>query len=604
MAAQAAYHVRYGLLTSKTQKGDGHRGGQQKAFGSGEKCAYDFFCMSGHRPCAPYPLMSIPDAFSRQPGSAVFLSCLTANVMALFARKVKDFLEAPHMNSPARPKPVVLCILDGWGSGAPDEANAITKANTPNWDRLLTDCPSTDLKTCGLDVGLPEGQMGNSEVGHMNIGAGRVVMQFLPRIDEAFAKGEIKDNEALRKVISKTKESAGTVHLMGLLSDGGVHAHLNHIAGLANILKDAGVKCAVHAFTDGRDTSPTGGAAYMEAFMAQAEGVNVVTVTGRYFAMDRDNRWDRVQQAYDAIVCGKGQAEAATPLDAIQQAYDADNTDEFIPATIIGDYQGMQDGDAILFANFRSDRAREILGALINDDFDGFTREKKIKFAVAAGMVPYEQHLDAQMETLFPPLTHRNILGEVIADAGLKQLRIAETEKYPHVTFFFNAGNETPFAGEERILVPSPKVATYDLQPEMSAPEVTEKLLAAISSDQFDAVVVNFANPDMVGHSGDLAATMKAVEAVDEAVGKLHVLVMEKGGVLMVTADHGNAEQMVDPKSGGPHTAHTLNPVKFILCGAGDVSLKSGRLADIAPTMLALLKIDLPDEMTGVSLIG
>ncbi len=505
-------------------------------------------------------------------------------------------------------KPVVLCILDGWGIGDGGEYDAIASAATPNYDSMMENYPNTTLTTFGAQVGLPEGQMGNSEVGHMNIGAGRVVMQFLPRIDKAFADGDVAKDEKLVALAADLKASGKACHIAGLLSDGGVHAHMDHIAGLAEIMADQGVCVHIHAFTDGRDTPPQSGEDYMHKTLERLKGQELITLSticGRYYAMDRDKRWERVRRSYDAIVRGKGDQYSDDAVRAMQGSYKGGVTDEFVEPVILHGYKGMEEGDALIFANFRSDRAREICQALLMDDFGGFDREGgKPKLSRAIAMVEYSDELNEVMEILFPPIEHKNILGEVVSSAGLKQVRMAETEKYPHVTFFFNCGREEPYKGEERILVASPKVATYDLQPEMSAPELSEKLLGAVESDAFDMVIVNFANTDMVGHTGSVEAARKAAETVDATLGRLEPLVLSKGGVLFVTADHGNADQMFDPKTNGPHTAHTLNPVPFIVIGAGDVSLKEGKLADIAPTMLRYLGIDQPEEMDGTCLVG
>lgn len=501
--------------------------------------------------------------------------------------------------------PLVLCILDGWGIGDGGEYDAIASADTPCYDRLMANYPNTTLTTFGGAVGLPEGQMGNSEVGHMNIGAGRVVMQYLPRIDKAFAASEVATNTDIKALIKQLKSSGKACHIMGLLSDGGVHAHIDHILKLSDIVGDAGITTHIHAFTDGRDCPPESGKAFIERTEAHvSQNVSLSTITGRYYAMDRDNRWERVEQAYKAIVLGQG-ASATSGAQAMQDSYDAGTTDEFVKPIILGNYHGIQPGDAIIFANFRSDRAREILRALLNENFDGFTRQNGAPdISTAIGMVEYADDLDAGMTTLFPSIAHKNILGEVLSAHGLKQLRAAETEKYPHVTFFFNAGREEPYEGEDRLLVNSPKVATYDLQPEMSAPELSEKLLTAIDSDTYDVVIVNFANTDMVGHTGDMDAVRKAAQSVDATLCKLETLIKGKGGILLVTADHGNADQMFDPETNGPHTAHTLNPVPFIVIGAGDVTLKQGgKLADIAPTMLRLLEVEQPGEMYGKILV-
>ena len=505
-------------------------------------------------------------------------------------------------------KPVVLCILDGWGIGDGGEYDAIASANTPNFDSLMLEYPNTTLTTFGAQVGLPEGQMGNSEVGHMNIGAGRIVMQYLPRIDKAFADGTVARDERLLSLGADLKASGKACHIAGLLSDGGVHAHMDQLVKLAQIMADQGVRVHIHAFTDGRDTPPQSGESCVSKTLKAIEGqelISLSTICGRYYAMDRDKRWERVQRSYDALVRGEGDQYSDDALRAMQGSYKGGVTDEFVEPVILHDYKGMEEGDALIFANFRSDRAREICQALLLDGFDGFEREGgKPKLSKAIALVEYSDELNEVMEILFPPIEHKNTLGEVVAEAGLKQVRMAETEKYPHVTFFFNCGRETPYEGEERILVASPKVATYDLQPEMSAPELSEKLLGAIKSDAFDMVIVNFANTDMVGHTGSVEAARKAASSVDVMLGKLEELVLAKNGVLFVTADHGNADQMFDPKTNGPHTAHTLNPVPFIVVGAGDVRVREGKLADIAPTMLKYLGIDQPAEMDGESLVG
>ncbi|HEX5452393.1 MAG TPA: 2,3-bisphosphoglycerate-independent phosphoglycerate mutase [Stellaceae bacterium] len=513
----------------------------------------------------------------------------------------------------ARPRPVVLCILDGWGEraatggGAPDDA--IARARTPVWHALMRHWPHAHLNASEHFVGLPDGQMGNSEVGHTNLGAGRVVMQDLPRIDQAIADGSLARLPALLAVIEKLKASGDTAHLMGLLSPGGVHSHQHQIAEVAAILADAGLPVAVHAFLDGRDTPPKSAAGYLKKFLSDVAGhgsVTIATVTGRYYAMDRDKRWDRVEKAYRVLTAAKGE-HAADPDAAVAAAYARGETDEFVLPTAIGAYAGMRDGDGALFANFRADRIREIAGALLDPDFSGFERDRRVAFAAAVGLVEYSAELNRFLATLFPPEDLRDTFGEVVANAGLKQLRIAETEKYAHVTFFFNGGRETVFPGEERILVPSPKVATYDLQPEMSAPEVTDKVVAAIRSGRFDAIVLNYANTDMVGHTGDIAAAVKAVEAVDACLGRLAEAVAAAGGTLVITADHGNAEMMRDPETGEPHTAHTLNPVPFLIVNPppGAVAqVSDGRLADVAPTLLALMGLPKPAAMTGHSLIA
>ena len=501
-------------------------------------------------------------------------------------------------------RPVMLVVLDGWGWREDTANNAVRQAKTPTFDRLWAACPHGFLRTSGKDVGLPTGQMGNSEVGHLNIGAGRVVMQDLPRIDDAIASGEIAKAPAVTGLIAKLKASGGTCHLIGLVSPGGVHSHQNHAVALAKIMTAAGIPTVVHALTDGRDTPPQAAAEYLKTFTAALPpSVKVVTVIGRYYAMDRDKRWERVSKAYEAIVAGAG-AHFADPQSAIADAYANKVYDEFILPAVIGGYAGMKDGDGVLCFNFRADRVREILGAMLDPSFSGFARTRTVKVAAAVGMAQYSEDLDKLMATIFPPQSFPNILGEVVAGAHRTQLRMAETEKYPHVTYFLNGGREEPFEGEDRIMVPSPKVATYDLQPEMSAPELTDKAVAAIKSGKYDMIVLNFANADMVGHTGSIAAAVKAVETVDTGLGKIASAIEQMGGALLVTADHGNAEMMVDPETGGPHTSHTLNPVPLILMGAGNrIVVKEGRLADIAPTMLELMGLPKPAEMSGTSLM-
>jgi 2,3-bisphosphoglycerate-independent phosphoglycerate mutase len=507
--------------------------------------------------------------------------------------------------SPKPPKPVVLCVLDGWGHrDRPSDDNAILKARTPNLDRLGKLYPVSYLDASERHVGLPQGQMGNSEVGHMNLGAGRVVMQDLPRIDQAIEDGTLPSMPALREFAAALKRSDGICHLMGLLSPGGVHSHQDHMAAAARAVAAAGAPIRVHAFLDGRDTPPKSAQAYVARFLADVAGhdVRVATMSGRFYAMDRDKRWERVEAAWKAIVLGEGK-KAPNAAAAIETAYRAGTTDEFVPPTAIADYAGMRDGDGVLMANFRADRAREILTALLDPDFSGFARSRRPKLT-ALGMTEYSTALNRFMATLFPPIALTHTLGEVIAEAGLKQLRIAETEKYAHVTFFFNGGEEREFKGETRILVPSPKVATYDLKPEMSAPEVTDKLVAAIESGDYDLIVVNFANTDMVGHTGDIEAAVKSVEAVDACIGRVAAAVERAGGAMLITADHGNAEQMRDPETGQPHTAHTLNLVPAILVGAGrGERLADGKLADVAPTLLEIMGLPQPAEMTGRSLL-
>ena len=507
------------------------------------------------------------------------------------------------MTEPSRPRPVVLCILDGWGHRDDREDNAIGQARTPVLDGLTASSPHALLDASELAVGLPSGQMGNSEVGHMNLGAGRVVLQDLPRIDQAIAEGQLAGIKALSDFVERIKASGGTAHLLGLLSPGGVHSHQSQMAALANHLLDGGLRVAVHGFLDGRDTPPKSALGYLKDFQA-ATAAPLATLSGRYYAMDRDKRWDRVQLAYQTLVDANGQS-AETPSAAIEQSYGAGQSDEFLRPTVIAGFAGMQDGDGLIMANFRADRAREILSALVAPDFDGFERPRVVRFAATTGMVSYSDQLDAHLGALFPPRELDETLGQVLAAAGLTQLRIAETEKYAHVTFFFNGGREDLFPGEERILVPSPKVATYNMKPEMSAPEVTDKLVGAIDSGRFDLIVVNYANGDMVGHTGDLAAAISAAETVDTCIGRLAEAIVRADGAMLITADHGNAEQMSDATTGQAHTAHTMNRVPVILANPpeGIAALHDGRLADIAPSLLNLMGLTQPAVMTGRSLV-
>jgi 2,3-bisphosphoglycerate-independent phosphoglycerate mutase len=472
----------------------------------------------------------------------------------------------------ARPRPLVLCILDGWGERQKADDNAIEIARAPNWHGLRARWPHAQLQASEHYVGLPDGQMGNSEVGHTNIGAGRVVLQDLPRIDVAIAEGKLATLPGLCDFIGRLKESRGTAHLMGLMSPGGVHSHQRQIAALARILAEAGVPVAVHAFLDGRDTPPKAAVLYVRQFQEDVAGLRdlrIATLCGRYYAMDRDKRWDRVERAYRAIVAGVGE-RTDDPLQAVEAAYARAETDEFVTPTAIAGYVGMRDGDGLLIANFRADRIREIATALLDPEFSGFTREKRVAFCAALGLVEYSTELNRFLATLFPP--------ENVNDSF----------------------------GEERILVPSPKVATYDQQPEMSAPEVTDKVVEAIRSGRFDAIVMNYANADMVGHTGRIDAATKAVETIDFCLGRLSEAVEQAGGTLVITADHGNAEMMRDRETGEPHTAHTLNPVPFVVVNppAEIGHLENGRLSDIAPTLLDILGLTTPAAMTGHSLIS
>ncbi|MFL6822677.1 MAG: 2,3-bisphosphoglycerate-independent phosphoglycerate mutase [Xanthobacteraceae bacterium] len=500
-------------------------------------------------------------------------------------------------------RPVMLVVLDGWGWREEAADNAVRQARTPTFDRLWASCPHAFLRTSGKDVGLPEGQMGNSEVGHLNIGAGRLVVQDLPRIDAAIASGEIERAPALISLIESLRQSDGTCHLMGLVSPGGVHSHQDQAAALARTLVKASVPALVHAFTDGRDTPPrSAGDDIARLVAALPRSVSIATVSGRYYAMDRDRRWDRVAKAYHAIVDAEAPRFASAAA-VIADAYAHDISDEFVVPAVVGEYPGMRNGDGVLCFNFRADRVREILSALLDPAFSGFARRRSVGVVAAAGMTQYSEQLDALMGTIFPPQSLANVLGQVVAEGGRSQLRMAETEKYAHVTYFLNGGEEEPYRGEDRIMVPSPKVATYDLKPEMSAPELTDKAVEAIGSGRYDLIVLNYANPDMVGHTGSLAAAVKAVEAVDTGLGRIAEAIAKAGGALLVTADHGNCETMRDPQTGGPHTAHTTNPVPVLLVGVGNVSLAEGRLADVAPTLLELMDLSQPTEMTGRSLL-
>ena len=496
-------------------------------------------------------------------------------------------------------KPVMLIILDGFGYREERADNAVALANTPNFDKLWASSPHALLNTSGRVVGLPDGQMGNSEVGHLNIGAGRVVMQELPKVDMAIEDGSLTKNQTVLNFIAALKKSGGTAHLLGLVSPGGVHAHQRHEAALAKILSAAGIPVIAHVWTDGRDTAPESGLEFVNKYQAElGTHATIGTVVGRYYAMDRDKRWERVAQAYELLVDGKGAHFPAAEA-AIKASYGANVTDEFIKPAVIGDYTGIQDGDAVICANFRADRVREILTALLDPAFDGF-KARQPKLVGAVGMTAYSDALAPFMQTIFPPESLNDILGQVVAGHGLHQLRMAETEKYPHVTYFFNGGVETPFPNEDRILVPSPKVATYDLQPEMSAPELTEKAVAAIHSGKYDMIILNFANPDMVGHTGVLSAAIKAVETVDTGLGKIWDAVHAQGGAILATADHGNCEMMRDPVTGGPHTSHTTNPVPVFLAGGpAGIKLHDGVLADLAPTILKLMGVPQPAAMTG-----
>ncbi len=508
-------------------------------------------------------------------------------------------------------KPLMLLIFDGLGINDRKEGNAVKMANLPNLRRIWEDFPTTSLDCSGLAVGLPKGQMGNSEVGHLNIGAGRIVYQDLTRIDRAIESGEFFKNKAFLEAMAHVKKNKSALHLFGLLSDGGVHSHIDHAKALLKLAKDQGLeRVFLDAFLDGRDVPPKSAKNYIEEIDDEMDELSIgkiSTVMGRYYAMDRDKRWERVKRAYDAMVLGVG-LKAKSALEAVENAYERGETDEFVQPTVIVDDEGkplgtITDGDAIIFFNFRSDRAREITRAFIFDDFSGFVREKHPKVFYVC-MTEYDEMFP--VPEAFPPERMKHILAEVLAEHHLKQLHIAETEKYAHVTFFFNGGEETPFPGEDRILIPSPKVPTYDLQPEMSAFPVTNAVVEKIKADIYDVIILNFANADMVGHTGILPAAIKALEAVDKCTGRIFDAIREKHGVLILTADHGNAEQMIYYDTGKPHTAHTTDPVPFTIVSdlGKEVKLRSGGiLADIAPTMLEILDIEKPKEMTGRTLI-
>ncbi|WP_137702440.1 2,3-bisphosphoglycerate-independent phosphoglycerate mutase [Marimonas lutisalis] len=503
------------------------------------------------------------------------------------------------------PKPVVLCILDGWGLREETTANAPALADTPAFDRLMSTCPHNQLITHGPDVGLPSGQMGNSEVGHTNIGAGRVVAMDLGQIDLAIEDGSFFENPALLAFVDRLKKTGGTAHLMGLVSDGGVHGSLDHMIASVRTITEAGVPVAIHAITDGRDVAPKSALGYVARLQeALPDTARIATLTGRYFAMDRDNRWARVAEAYGAMIRGEGQFRTTSAMAAINNAYNRSETDEFIQATVIGDYDGAKDGDGLFCLNFRADRAREILAAIGEPGFCAFDTGERPRLAALLGMVEYSDLHNGYMTTVFPSREIVNTLGAWVARYGLRQFRLAETEKYPHVTFFLNGGQEEPYPGEDRYMAPSPKVATYDLQPEMSAAEVTDHFVQAIE-DGYDLIVTNYANPDMVGHTGDLQAAIKACEAVDRGLARVMAALERKGGAMIVTADHGNCEMMIDPETGGPHTAHTLNPVPVALFnGPAGARLRAGRLSDLAPTLLELMGLEKPPEMTGESLLA
>ncbi|CAM3654588.1 2,3-bisphosphoglycerate-independent phosphoglycerate mutase [Pseudomonas reidholzensis] len=504
------------------------------------------------------------------------------------------------------PKPLVLIILDGFGHSESPEYNAIFAANTPVYDRLRATLPHGLISGSGMDVGLPDGQMGNSEVGHMNLGAGRVVYQDFTRVTKAIRDGEFFENPVLCGAVDKAAGAGKAVHILGLLSDGGVHSHQDHLVAMAELAAQRGAeKIYLHAFLDGRDTPPRSAQSSIElldaAFAKLGKG-RIASIIGRYFAMDRDNRWDRVSAAYNLIVDSAAEYSADTAVAGLEAAYARDESDEFVKATRIGEAVKVEDGDAVIFMNFRADRARELSRAFVEPDFNEFPRARLPKLAAYIGLTQYSAKIAAP--AAFAPASLDNVLGEYLAKHGKTQLRIAETEKYAHVTFFFSGGREEPFEGEERILIPSPKVATYDLQPEMNAPEVTDRIVEAIEQQRFDVIVVNYANGDMVGHTGVFDAAVKAVEALDTCVGRIVEALDKVDGEALITADHGNVEQMEDECTGQAHTAHTTEPVPFIYVGKRKLKVRDGGvLADVAPTMLQLLGLDKPAEMTGTSIL-
>lgn len=501
-------------------------------------------------------------------------------------------------------KPLALIIMDGFGINPSERGNAIKAANTPNLDRIFSTCPTTKIGASGLNVGLPDGQMGNSEVGHTNIGAGRVVYQELTRITKSIQDGDFFENEALKAAVENVKAKGTALHLMGLLSNGGVHSHNTHLYALLELAKRYSIdKVFVHCFMDGRDVPPTSGKDFVKELQEKINEIGIgkiATVMGRYYAMDRDNRWERVAKAYDAIVNGEG-VKNPDPVAAVEKSYKNDVTDEFIVPVVCAENAGISKDDSVIFFNFRPDRARELTRTLVDPDFNGFERKKGFFPLTYVCMTQYDATMP-NADVAFKPEKLTNTFGEYISKLGLTQLRIAETEKYAHVTFFFNGGVEKTYPGEDRVLVPSPKVATYDLQPEMSANKVTDEVVARIKSGNYDVIVLNFANCDMVGHTGVFDAAVKAVETVDNCVGRVTKAIADMGGVSLITADHGNADKMIDD-DGSAFTAHTTNLVPFAVVGKDCELREGGKLADIAPTMLEIMGIDIPSEMTGESLI-
>ncbi|MES9873451.1 MAG: 2,3-bisphosphoglycerate-independent phosphoglycerate mutase [Candidatus Sedimenticola sp. PURPLELP] len=509
----------------------------------------------------------------------------------------------------ARAKPAVLIILDGWGYSEEDESNAIRMARTPVWDRLWKEYPHALIRTSGAEVGLPAGQMGNSEVGHLNLGAGRVVYQEFTRVSRSVRTGSFFNNRTLTDGVDKAIEGDKAVHILGLLSPGGVHSHEEHIHAMARLAVERGAKRVyVHAFLDGRDMPPKSALASLEkmdAVFSELGSGRIASIVGRFYAMDRDRRWERVEEAYDLLTQGKCEYRTADAVTALEMAYDRGESDEFVKATCVvpeGEQPvTIEDGDTVLFMNYRSDRARQLTKTFIKPDFSGFERKRTPKLSCFISLTEYNKEFD--IPVAFPAERLKNVFGEYVSSLGLRQLRLAETEKYAHVTFFFNGGKEEPFDGEDRILVPSPKVATYDLMPEMSAPEVTDQLVDAIESDKYDTIVCNFANSDMVGHTGDYTAAVKAIETLDQCLGRVISALHSADGELLITADHGNAEQMQDSANNQTHTAHTQNPVPLIYVGRKAELLEDGALCDIAPTLLHIMDLKVPSDMKGHSLL-
>lgn len=506
----------------------------------------------------------------------------------------------------ATPKPLVLVILDGFGHSESPDSNAIYHANTPTYDQLRQQHPHGLISGSGMDVGLPDGQMGNSEVGHMNLGAGRVVYQDFTRVTKAIQDGDFFNNETLTTAVDQAVTGGKAVHILGLLSEGGVHSHQDHLIAMLELAAQRGAeKIYLHAFLDGRDTPPRSAQASIEAVEAACSKLGkgrIASMIGRYYAMDRDNRWDRVEQAWQLIVDGKGIFQADNATAALAAAYARDESDEFVQATNVGEPVNVEDGDSVIFMNFRADRARELSHAFLDQDFSGFTRKRLPALSQFVMLTQYAADLPAP--SAFGPTALINVLGDYLAKQGKTQLRIAETEKYAHVTFFFSGGREEPYPGEDRVLIPSPNVATYDMQPEMSAPEVTDRIVEAIEQQKYDVIVVNYANGDMVGHTGVFSAAVKAVECLDHCLNRIVTALDKVGGEALITADHGNVEQMADENSGQAHTAHTCEPVPFIYVGKRPAQIREGGvLADVAPTMLTLMGLPIPEEMTGRTIV-